>query len=275
MEAKLNNAKFGFIGAGNMAYAIAQGLIRSKIIKKITAVSGPHPEKYREKWGEFTEMILDNNSKVLNECNYVFLCVKPNLLEDVASQIDLPKHKTEDIVIVSVLAATSKAILCSAFPHEQIKIVRIMPNICVQVGEGCCIVAENEDSTAEPKFIDWIFNQIGTSVIVPEEKFEAYPGLTGCGPAYIFNVIDALADGAVKQGVPREQAIKLAAQTVCGAAKTQLITGKHPAVLKDEVCSPGGTTIAGVHALEIGGLRATMINAVQAATERSKSMSQK
>lgn len=208
--------------------------------------------------------------QVVQSCNVIFLCMKPNLLATVMNDLALSAEKfvVADKVFVSVLAGTTCAKICEAYGSE-IRVVRTMPNICVQVGEGCCMVA---DGDTDAEFINWLMNKVGTAALVAEDKFEAYPGLTGCGPAYIFTIIDALADGAVKQGVPRELAIKFASQTVCGAARTQLETGKHPGVLKDEVCSPGGCTICGVHELEKGNIRATLINAIEAATEKSKAM---
>lgn len=179
-----------------------------------------------------------------------------------------------DKVFVSVLAGSTKSSIVEKFNLDvSPRVVRVMPNICVQVGEGCCMVAEDpQDKNGDAEFMNWIMNKVGTAALVPEDRIAAYTGLCGSGPAYIFMIIEALADGGVKQGVPRDLAIRFAAQTVCGAAKTQLVTGKHPGVLKDEVCSPGGTTIAAVHELEKGGLRGTLMSAVQAAADKAKQM---
>lgn len=187
------------------------------------------------------------------------------------------KFVLQDKLFVSVLAGTSKSKIYDDFgvSPPQLRVVRMMPNTPVQVGEGCCAIEINspsEDPCNDAQFINCLMGHLGTAEIVPPEQFNALGALSGSGPAYIFTVIDALADGAVKQGIPRELAIKFASQTVCGAAKTQLVTGKHPGVLKDEVCSPGGTTICAIHELEKGGLRATFINAIEAATKRSQEL---
>lgn len=192
-------------------------------------------------------------------------------------QTHLDKFVLHDKLFVSILAGTSKSKIYDDFgiSPPQLRVVRMMPNTPVQVGEGCCAVEINtstEDQSNDARFINFLMGHLGTSEIVPPEQFNALGALSGSGPAYIFTVIDALADGAVKQGIPRQLAIKFASQTVCGAAKTQLVTGKHPGVLKDEVCSPGGTTICAIHELEKGGLRATFINAIEAATKRAQEL---
>jgi len=154
---------------------------------------------------------------------------------------------------------------------KDLRLIRVMPNICVSVGEGIAAIAANKVATPEDqKVAKSIFDSVGKSLFMEEHLLDAVTGLSGSGPAYVFLIIDALADGGVKMGLTKSDALLLAAQTVLGSAKMLIETGEHPGRLKDSVTSPGGTTIAGLHALEEGGLRTTLINAVEAATQRSK-----
>lgn len=296
LKERLGTTKIGFIGGGNMAYAIAVGLIERRVIEKISAVSGPHKENLNGKWAPIAQLITDENwevnknriknffvtifiLQVVQKCNVIFLSVKPHMLSTVAEDLKnhFGKFVVQDKVFVSVLAGVTKSQIYDVFniSPPSLRVVRMMPNICVQVGEGCCVVASNEDMEnphGDAEFINYLMSNLGSSEIVPQDQINAYSGLSGSGPAYIFLIIDALADGAVKQGVPRHLAIKFAAQTVCGAAKSVLVTGKHPAVLKDEVCSPGGTTICAIHELEKGGVRASIISAIESASNRAKEL---
>lgn len=148
--------------------------------------------------------------------------------------------------------------------------IRTMPNTPMQVGEGCTVYTPGQYvSHHDLEKIHIILNSLGIAHQVPEKMIDAVGAISGCGPAYVYTFIEALADGGVKLGVPRQMALQFAAQTVFGAAKTVLETEKHPAILRDEVCSPGGSTIAAVHELEKGGMRATVINAVQVAAEKN------
>lgn len=201
------------------------------------------------------------------------------MLTPVVSELQnhFKKFILQDKLFVSVLAGTSKTKIYDDFGISPplLRVVRMMPNTPVQVGEGVCAIEINtptEDTFNDTGFVNYLMGYLGTSEIVPASQFNALGALSGSGPAYVFTIIDALADGAVKQGIPRSLAIKFASQTVCGAAKTQLVTGKHPGVLKDEVCSPGGTTICAIHELEKGGIRAMFINAIEAATKRAEEL---
>uniref|UniRef100_A0A336K9D3 Pyrroline-5-carboxylate reductase n=1 Tax=Culicoides sonorensis TaxID=179676 RepID=A0A336K9D3_CULSO len=276
---RLSNAKIGFIGGGNMAFAIAKGLNDFHVIDQITAVSGPHLDKLQEKWSSIAKTTTTANWEVVQQCNVIFICVKPHMLTSMVDELKthFQKFVIQDKLFVSVLAGTSKSKIYDDFgiSPPQLRLVRMMPNTPVQVGEGVCAIELNtptEDQNCDAEFINYLMGHLGTSDIVPPTQFNAVSALSGSGPAYIFTIIDALADGAVKQGIPRALAIKFASQTVCGAAKTQLVTGKHPGVLKDEVCSPGGTTICAIHELEKGGLRSTLINAIEAATKRAEEL---
>lgn len=156
-----------------------------------------------------------------------------------------------------------------------LKVVRSMPNTPMQVAEGCTVYTPGKYVTLpDLEKVHLLLGSLGIAQQVPEKMIGMVGPMTGCGPAFVYTVIEALADGSVKLGVPRQMAIQMAAQTVLGAAKTVLQTGRHPAVLRDEVCSPGGSTIVGVHELERGGLRNTIITAVEKAAEKSASLGQ-
>ena len=158
-------------------------------------------------------------------------------------------------------------------PRKDLKLIRVMPNICVSVREGVSAISAGKHALKEDLMIaKTIFDSVGKSLFIEESLLDAVTGLSGSGPAYIFLIIDALADAGVKVGLSRDDALVLASQTVLGAAKMLIETGEHPGKLKDMVTSPGGTAIAGLHTLEEGGLRTTLINAVEVATQRSKTL---
>ncbi|XP_033244839.1 pyrroline-5-carboxylate reductase [Drosophila miranda] len=279
--AKLDE-RIGFIGGGNMAFAIGSGLVRCAIVKPSQVlVSGPHIENL-SRWRELGAVTTDDNCKVLEHTDVVFICVKPHILGQCASQLKykhVPSAKDASKLIVSVLAGTSLKTLEEKFNFMESwgpKVIRTMPNTSMQVGEGCTVYTGNARATHQDlEKVHIMLNALGLAQQVPEQMIDAVTGLAGCGPAFVYTIIEALADGGVKQGVPRAMALQFAAQTLLGAAKTVLITGKHPAVLRDEVCSPGGSTIVGVHELEKGNLRATLINAVEKATQRSTELGKK
>lgn len=259
--AKLDE-KIGFIGGGNMAYAIGSGLVRCGIVKASQVqVSGPHIENL-QRWRDLGAVTCDDNCMVLEHSDIVFICVKPHMLTPCAAQLKykhVPSAKDASKLVVSVLAGTSLETLEEAFSFmgsSELKVIRTMPNTSMQVGEGCTVYTGNARvSHHDLEKIHLMLNALGLAQQVPESMIDAVTGVAGCGPAFVYTIIEALADGGVKQGVPRQMALQFAAQTLLGAAKTVLLTGKHPAVLRDEVCSPGGATIVGVHELEKGNLR--------------------
>jgi len=274
--AKLDE-RIGFIGGGNMAFAIGSGLIARGIIKPSQVlVAGPHIENL-EKWRQVGATTTEENGEVVTKSDIIFLCVKPHMLITVASQVKssiVASTREKDKVFVSVLAGITLAQLATSFDFmTTLKMVRTMPNTPMQVGEGCTIYSPGSYVTQHDlEKVHLLLNSLGLAQQVPEKMINSIGAVTGCGPAYVYTIIEALADGSVKQGVPRQMAIQFAAQTLLGAAKTVLQTGKHPAVLRDEVCSPGGTTIHGVHELEKGGLRNCLINAVEKAAERAEQL---
>ena len=263
--------RIGFIGGGQMAKALAGGALRAGLVKPeqlmIAEPSGHQKEQFRSTLGDIE--LCDNGQEVLAACDRVVLAVKPQVLKviggELASSIE-SRH-----LLVSIAAGISLAQLQKLFGTK--RIVRVMPNTPSQVGAGAAGIAADrnvlEDDVA---WVEQLMNSVGTSVRVPDELLHAVTGVSGSGPAYIFLVIEALSDGGVAQGLSRELATKLAAQTVLGAAKMVLETGLHPGQLKDQVTSPGGTTIAALRHLEQSGVRSAFIEAVSKAAVRSQEL---
>ncbi|KAH8414270.1 hypothetical protein KR215_001751 [Drosophila sulfurigaster] len=264
--AKLDE-RIGFIGGGNMAFSIGSGLIRGGIVKPSQVLaSGPHLENL-SRWRELGAVTTDDNCEVLEHTDIIFICVKPHMLAPCTTQLKykhVPSAKDASKLFVSVLAGTTLATLEEKFAFmdsASLKMIRSMPNTSMQVGEGCTVYCGNSHVLHHDlEKVHLMLNSLGLAQQVPETMIDAVTGIAGCGPAFVYTMIEALADGGVKQGVPRQMAIQFAAQTLLGAAKTVLLTGKHPAVLRDEVCSPGGSTIVGVHELEKGNLRWVLID---------------
>jgi len=231
-----------------------------------------------------------DNKQVFEKARIIFLCVKPTVMQQVAGDANtlVSSYESEIIIkqmkektLVSILAGTSTTALSQAFSgiyQYGLNIARIMPNTPLMVGQGASAICSNirrppnEEGKVNFNVIIAIFSKLGIIEIVDESKFHAITGLSGSGPAYVYIMIEALSDAGVKQGLPRDLATKFAAQTLLGAAKTVLETQLPTSLLKDQVTSPGGTTIHAVHELEKGRIRDTLINAVEAATQRSKEM---
>lgn len=263
--------KLGIIGFGNMAEAILGGIISNDFVSADEVIiSRRNIEKLecaKEKYGV---QISTNNADVVRTADVLLLCVKPQMLDSVISEIKEEVKKQQ--LIISIAAGKSIEYLTSAF-GENIKVVRAMPNTPAFVGEGCTGICFGDDIGAgEKKYVLDLFACIGKADEVPEYLMDAVGGVSGCSPAFVFMFIEALADGAVASGMPRKQAYEFAAQAVMGSAKLMLETGKHPGELKDMVCSPGGTTIQGVRTLEEKGFRAAVMDAVIATVEKSKKL---
>jgi pyrroline-5-carboxylate reductase len=200
----------------------------------------------------------------------LILAVKPQQAEAVGRE--LSASVTDQHLVISVMAGVTLARLGSLLPKAT-RIVRVMPNTPALVGSGASAYAMGSGTTqADADFVDGLLSTVGLAIRLPEHLLDAVTGLSGSGPAYVFQMIEALSDGGVQAGLPRDVATRLAAQTMLGAAKMVLETGQLPAALKDAVTSPGGTTIAGLAAMESGGVRAALINAVMAATARSREL---
>jgi len=262
----------GVIGSGNMGEAIIRGLIQSKKVDPEKIVVSD-VNQYRldfiiDKYGIAG---VNNNARLAKLSKIIFLAVKPKDIEKVAEEIK--ENLSEDKIVVSVLAGIKIEKLKNLL-GENTKIVRVMPNTPAIVGEGAIGVAfDNNISEDEKELIIDLLKTLGEVFIVDESLLDAITGLSGSGPAYVFTFIDALAQGGVKNGLPYDTALKLAVQTVLGSAKLLKELDEHPAVLRDKVTSPAGTTIYGLHELEKKSFRDAVISAVDSATKRSKDLS--
>ena len=259
------------MGMGNMAQAVAGGILKKGICAPGDIIASRRNQaeldKIKEKYGI---LVTTDNAEVVKTSDILILAVKPQMLKQVMEEIK--GYLTEGHIIVSLAAGKT----IGWFEGElgsQYKIVRCMPNTPALVLEGCTGVCYNSMVTAEEiEQVLGILSSFGKAELVTENMMDAVVGVSGSSPAYVFMMIEAMADGAVAAGMPRKQAYEFAAQAVYGSAKLVLETGKHPGELKDMVCSPGGTTIAAVKALEEGGFRASIMNAVAASVEKSKSL---
>ena len=261
--------KIGFIGSGNMGSAIIGGIVNSGIAKPqdivVSDINAAGLQKTKEQFG----VNITSNNKEAAECDIVFLCVKPNVILNVIDEI---KDTVEDNVVASIAAGKSISALLDAFKKE-IKLIRIMPNTPALVGEGMSAMTANAKVTDDEKEkVLEIFNSFGLCEEVPESLMDTVTAVSGSSPAYVFMFIEAMADAAVQGGMPRDKAYTFAAQSVLGSAKMVLETNKHPGVLKDMVCSPGGTTIEAVSVLEEKGMRDAVISAMKACMDKSSNM---
>ena len=265
--------RIGFIGAGNMAEALIRGLLKSKLLPpdEILA-SDVREERLAYLQETYAIKTFFDNSLVASETEIIVFAVKPQIMSRVLDGlIDVVDHTK---TVISIAAGITTSFIAGKLP-SQVRVVRVMPNLPVVVQEGVSAISPGEYATQEDvEIAKKIFRAVGKIVTVEEDAMDAVTGLSGSGPAYIFLIIEALSDAGVKVGLSRDIAQVLAAQTVLGAAKMVIETKEHPGRLKDMVTSPGGTAIAGLHTLEQGGLRTTLINAVEAATHRSKKLGQ-
>ncbi|XP_062112032.1 pyrroline-5-carboxylate reductase isoform X2 [Humulus lupulus] len=262
--------KIGFIGAGKMAESIARGVVRSGVLPASRMSTSHSKTDRRQVFESFGVRVLPKNDDVVEESDVVIFSVKPQVVKDVVLQLKplLSKKK----LLVSVAAGVKLKDLQEWAGHS--RFIRVMPNTPAAVGEAASVMSLGGAATEEDgNIIVNLFGSIGKIWKADEKLFDAATGLSGSGPAYVFLAIEALADGGVAAGLPRDLALGLASQTVLGAASMATKSGKHPGQLKDDVASPGGTTITGVHELEKGGLRGLFMNAVVAAAKRSRELS--
>lgn len=262
--------RIGFLGAGKMATALAAGWLRAGLIRPENLCAADPAEEACAAFSRATGgRFLASNLDVALACDVAILAVKPQQMADVLGELTEHDWGTRPTLFVSIAAGVTLRQLAGAL-GDRARIVRVMPNTPCLVGASASAYSANEAaSPADLELVGRLMNAVGRAFAVPEKLLDAVTGLSGSGPAFIFVLIEALSDGGVRVGLPRELATQLAAQTVYGSAKLLLETGQHPAALKDMVTSPGGTTIAGLHALERGGLRSALIDAVEAATRRS------
>lgn len=263
--------RLGFIGFGNMAEAIMGGVIANDFVKaEDIIVSRRDVSKLEAAKEQYGVAITKDNCQVVNESDVVLLCVKPQMLQGVIDEIkDVVSNKH---LVISIAAGKTLEWLSGAFGKE-VKLVRTMPNTPALVGEGCTGICFSEGiSDGEKKYALDLFGCVGKADEVPEHLMNVVGGVSGSSPAFVFMFMEAMADAAVANGMPRKQAYEFAAQAVMGSAKLMLETGKHPGELKDMVCSPGGTTIQGVRILEEQGMRASVIDAINGTIEKSKQL---
>lgn len=264
----MNKFTFGFIGCGNMGGALA--FAASKILKaEELAVCDTNPAR-TEAIVQAGAATLSDAGEIAAQSKYVFLAVKPQGLSSLFAQIRYILQKRSDHFVLVTMAAGTSISLIREFAGCDCPIIRIMPNTPVRVGEGLIVYTPDQKTSSEDlEGFLWGLSCAGRLDAIPEVQMDAAMALSGCGPAFVYQFAEALADGAVECGLPRDKANVYAAQTLLGAAKMLLESGKHPGELKDAVCSPGGTTIVGVHALEKGKLRGTVMDAVTAAYQKT------
>ena len=265
--------KNGFLGAGKMATALAKGFARAEIVFPKEIIASARSAANRNSFAkEIGAKTTASNSEVAKSAGILILAVKPSQTVEVLNEVR--DSFTKQHLLISIAAGVTLAKLETALPAGA-RVIRVMPNTPALVGEGASAFALGKNATAaDGKLAEKLLSAVGIAFQVRESLLDAVTGLSGSGPAYVYQFIEALSDGGVASGLPRDIATKLAAQTVLGGAKMVLETGQHPGALKDQVTSPGGTTIEGLHALEKGRMRATVISAVRAATEKSKKLGQ-
>ncbi|XP_044473075.1 pyrroline-5-carboxylate reductase [Mangifera indica] len=263
--------KLGFIGAGKMAESIATGVVKSGVLPPQRICTAVHTNPNRRiAFESFGVAVHSNNSAVVEASDVVVFSVKPQVVQDVVLQ--LKPMLSQKKLLVSVVAGVKLKDLQEWAGHS--RFIRVVPNTPSAVGEAATVMTLGGAATEDDgDLIYKLFQSVGKIWRADEKLFDAITAVSGSGPAYIFLAIEALADGGVAAGLPRELALGLASQTVLGAASMVVKSGKHPGQLKDDVASPGGTTIAGVHELEKGGFRGILMNAVVAAAKRSRELS--
>ena len=264
----LRGKLLGFIGGGNMAEAMIRGIIGNQVVQPDQIIASDVSEERKENLSSaFAIRIAADNVSLVDQSSVIFLAVKPQAVPAVLK--DISANAGTETLLISIAAGVPVKTLAAGLPKGP-RIVRTMPNTPATVMEGAMAIAS--DSPARPEdleTVETLFRPIGRTVRIEEKLIDAVTGLSGSGPAYVFMILEALADGGVKMGLPRDVAETLAAQTLMGSAKLFLETRTNPGQLKCMVTSPGGTTISGIHELEKGGLRASLMNAVEAATLRS------
>jgi pyrroline-5-carboxylate reductase len=259
---------WGFIGAGRMASALVHGMLRARIAPAESIFASDPLAAARSALGADTGItVFESNIDVVKHSDVLVLAVKPQSMRHVLAE--LRSVVTAEHLVVSIAAGiTIESIMEGLERHS--RVIRVMPNTPALVGEGISAFAAGNGARPDDEaLVETFLGSVGRAVRVTESMLDAVTGLSGSGPAFVYLMIEALSDGGVRAGLPRDVASLLAVQTVLGAAKMVRETGLHPAVLKDQVASPGGTTIAGLHALEQAGVRGALIEAVVAASRRS------
>lgn len=265
--------RVGFIGAGKMATALARGWCQAHVARPDQIFASDVLPEARTQFSQATGAVaVDSNAEVVRRAEILILAVKPQHFRAVLT--DIAPHIGAQHLVISIAAGIALETMTGILGPER-RVVRVMPNTPCLVGASASAYSLGGKATVDDaRLVERLLTAVGRAFKVPETLLDAVTGLSGSGPAFVCLVIEALADGGVKAGLPRDVALQLAAQTVLGTARLVLETGQHPAALKDAVASPGGTTIAGLHELERGGLRGTLISAVEAAARRSRELAE-
>jgi pyrroline-5-carboxylate reductase len=270
---KMSRSKrIGFIGCGSMGSAMLKGILKAHIVDPDEVIVSCKSEETGKRIREtFAADVTHDNKNVVEESDMLFIAVKPYQFPEIASEIK--EVLSEDQIIISVIAGMSVDALQEKLGSAHLQIMRAMPNTPAAVGEAMTALVPGSFMTEQNiAYTKRIFESFGRAEIVPENLMDTVTGVSGSSPAYIYMLIEAMADEAVKQGMTRKSAYIFAAQTVLGSAKMVLETGMHPGELKDAVTSPGGTTIEGLSVLEDGGFRGLVMEGIDAAIEKSRSM---
>ena len=262
----LSDKKIGFIGGGQMGEAIFSGIVASGEVKAadvhVTDISAGRVQQLHDKYGVTTHLNDDANTgalEIVKTADIVVFAVKPQFARPVLSGVSGAFRPQQ--LVVSIMGGITLDFLAEYFPNNPV--LRVMPNTPMLVRKGVAGIAANQLAQGEYAQLGVeMFNLVGRSYLLPENLIDPLTSVSGCSPAFAYLFIEAMADGGVEKGLPRDMAIQLAAQALAGSAEMVLQTGKHPAQLKDSVCSPAGSTIVGVHVLERGGFRGTVMNAV-------------
>ena len=261
--------KIGFLGAGKMATALGRGFVQAGLVDRTHVIAAdPIPAAREEFARQVGARTTSANVEVMELAQVVVLAVKPGQVKDVLAEVC--PHFVDKDLLISIAAGVRLKALEAGLPTGS-RVVRVMPNTPALVGASATAYALGAGATAEDgDLVNRLFSAVGVVLAVKEELMDAVTGLSGSGPAFVFMMLEALSDGGVAAGLPRDVSTRLATQTVLGAAKMALETGQHPAALKDMVTSPGGTTIEGVDMLEAAGVRGALMRAVRAAAEKSR-----
>lgn len=261
----------GFIGAGRMAFAMIRGFINQKMVAPQQIIASDIDGRSREQIRQLGASVTPCNQETATKSDILFLSVKPQVISNVLSEI---KPVLSDRTLVISVAAGVEISTIQGVLGDSVRVIRVMPNTPMLIGKGASGFARGPNVTdCDIRMAKGFLDSVGISMETSETTLDAVTGVSGSGPAYAFTLMEAMADGGVKMGLSRDVALTLAAQTVAGAAEMLLTTRQHPAVMRDEIVSPAGTTAHGYHALEKGGFKNTVINAVEAATLRSMELS--
>ena len=262
--------KIGFIGAGNMAEALIKGILKASLYSSQKIIlSDINQDRLLYLNKKYGPQAAKSNSDLVTQSDIVILAIKPQIVTDVLNEIapEINKHK----LFISI-AAGIKLSLFKAHLGKDIRLIRVMPNTPALMLEGITAICSDGVMQDDMERAKQIFSAVGRIVVIKESLIDVITGLSGSGPAYVAMIVEALTDGGVLMGLPREISQELSLQTVLGTTRLLMESKKHPAFLKDMVSSPGGTTIQGIYALEKGGLRATLMEAIKSATIRSQEL---